>query len=166
METNINVMKEFKFYQDQKVIHWERLHFTVNAENYAQALIRAKEVSQEDVANFIDDTLDISHIENIDDTSSLMSLAENEGSATLETYNDKGVFLADNTKAKPQSSESYTISSVSLEDLQELGFDTSEVTNTAMEQLVRKMDISDAYWSNLEYTAEKIGLKKLKKVTQ
>lgn len=155
-------MKEFNFYQDQKVSLWNRFFFKVKAENYNKAVEIVKGIQNEDIFCVENDnTIQFSHSKRLDDTEEQLSLKDNNGNPTLELFNEQGEYIADNTNADPNGS--YEVVSISLEDLEELGFDTSEVTHTAMEQLVRKMDISDVYWSNLEYTAEKIGLKKLKK---
>lgn len=57
--------------------------------------------------------------------------------------------------------KSYEVVSVSLEDLQELGFNTSKVTNSDLQYIARKMDLSEMYWDKLECIAKAIGLKKI-----
>lgn len=156
-------MKKFKFYQDQKVTQWERLFFEVKAKNYPQAVQKIKQFRNEDIINFEDDTLKISHLERVDDTKELMTLSQNDCCSTLELFNEQGEFIADNTNAKPNGS--YEVVSVSIEDLQELGFDTSKVTILDLQHIARKMDLSEIYWDRLEYIAKQMGMKLTNKKT-
>lgn len=150
-------MKKFRFYQDQKVIKWERLFFEITAENTEQATAKVKELSNEDIANFNEKTIEIERIESLTDTGKIMGLGLNDGNPTLQTFNDNGQLIADNENTEPQGA--YEVASVSVEDLEQLGFDTTNIKNTTLQQIARKMVLSDTYWVNLEHTAKKVGLK-------
>ena len=53
--------------------------------------------------------------------------------------------------------ESFVITEVSREDLEEIGFDTSEVSDETMERLARKLGddyCEQLFWTSLEIMAE------------
>lgn len=50
-------MDNFRFYQDCKVTCWERDYFTVEAENYEEAVAIVRSWKCEDVTNIIDSRL-------------------------------------------------------------------------------------------------------------
>ena len=59
--------------------------------------------------------------------------------------------------------ESFVISEVSREDLEEIGFDTSEVSDETMEYLARKLGddyCEQLFWSSLEIIAEYLEIPK------
>ncbi len=61
--------------------------------------------------------------------------------------------------------ESFVISEVSREDLEELGFDTSEVSDETMEYLAKKLGndyCEQLFWTSLKITAEYMEIPKKK----
>ena len=59
--------------------------------------------------------------------------------------------------------ESFVISEVSREDLEEIGFNTSEVSDETMEYLARKLGddyCEQLFWSSLKITAEYLEIPK------
>lgn len=67
--------------------------------------------------------------------------------------------------------ESFVISEVSREDLEELGFDTSEVSDETMERLASKLGddyCEQLFWTSLDIIAEymEIPKKELKEVIE
>ena len=59
--------------------------------------------------------------------------------------------------------ESFVITSVSREDLKEIGFDTSEVSDETMEYLAKKLGndyCEQLFWSSLEIIAEYLEIPK------
>ena len=61
--------------------------------------------------------------------------------------------------------ESFVITEVSREDLEELGFDTSEVSDETMEYLAKKLGndyCEQLFWISLKITAEYMEIPKKK----
>ena len=61
--------------------------------------------------------------------------------------------------------ESFVISEVSREDLEEIGFDTSEVSDETMEYLAKKLGddyCEQLFWTSLEIIAEYLDIPKKK----
>ena len=61
--------------------------------------------------------------------------------------------------------ESFVISEVSREDLEELGYDTSEASDDTMEYLARKLGdnyCDQLFWTDLENMAEFLRIPKRK----
>ena len=59
--------------------------------------------------------------------------------------------------------ESFVITEVSREDLEEIGFDTSKVSDEAMERLARKLGddyCEQLFWTSLEIIAEYLEIPK------
>ena len=59
--------------------------------------------------------------------------------------------------------DSFVISEVSREDLEEVGFDTSEVSDTTMEYLAKKLGddyCEQLFWTSLKIIAEYMGIPK------
>ncbi len=151
-------MKEFNFYQDQKISLWNRLHFKVKAENYDKALEIVKAIQNEDILCIEDNNIiKFSHSERLDDTEEQLSLKDNNGNPTLELFNNEGELIADNSNDTIQSAE---VTALSIEDLEELGFDTTNITTQDLKNIAYKMDLSESFWTELEYRAETYGLKK------
>ena len=96
--------KEFEFYQDVKVIVWQRQHFRIEAEAIEEAREQAKRYTQFDVS--YEDDIDVDEIEWLHDTEELMIPEDNNGESTIEVYelddSGKGIMIADN--ASPDKS--------------------------------------------------------------
>ncbi len=151
-------MNEFNFYQDQKISLWKRLFFKVKAENYDKALEIVKAMKNEDVFCFEDgNIIQFSHAERLDDTEEQLSLKDNNGNPTLELFNEEGNHIADNSNDTIQSVE---VTALSVEDLEHLGFDTTNITTQDLKNIAYKMDLSESFWTELEYRTEIYGLKK------
>ena len=90
--------KEFEFYQDVKVIVWQRQHFRIEAEAIEEAREQAKRYTQFDVS--YEDDIDVDEIEWLHDTEELMIPEDNNGESTIEVYelddSGKGIMIADN----------------------------------------------------------------------
>ena len=59
--------------------------------------------------------------------------------------------------------DSFVISEVSREDLEEVGFDTSEVSDTTMEYLAMRLGndyCEQLFWTSLKIIAEYMGIPK------
>ena len=59
--------------------------------------------------------------------------------------------------------ESFVITEVSREDLEELGYDTSEVSDETMEYLAKKLAndyCEQLFWTSLDIIAEYMGIPK------
>jgi hypothetical protein len=59
--------------------------------------------------------------------------------------------------------ESFVITEVSREDLEEIGFDTSKVSDETMERLARKLGddyCEQLFWTSLEIIAEYLEIPK------
>ncbi|MBS9768669.1 MAG: hypothetical protein KGV44_14190 [Flavobacteriaceae bacterium] len=151
-------MEEFRFYQDQKCEQWERLYFTVKAENFEKAKEQLNGLYDDEICTDESKGICTANLEIIEGAVCLCSLGANEGKATLEIYDEQGNLLGSNLNAEPNGS--YAVTSLSVEDLQELGFDTTSVTNADIAEIARKMDLSDAFWTELEYRAKMYGLEK------
>ncbi len=151
-------MKEFDFYQDQKVSLWNRFFFKVKAENYDKAVEIVKGMRNEDIFCVEDnDTIQFSHSKRLDDTEEQLSLKDNNGNPTLELFNEQGNHIADNSNDTIQSVE---VTALSVEDLERLGFDTENLTTQDLTNIADKMDLSETFWIELEHRAEKYGLKR------
>lgn len=77
----------------------------------------------------------------------------------LPVQSDEGVL----TKEPTPRQEFFEITSLSRVDLEEVGFDTKEVTDETMERLARKMAddyVEEHFWLALEILAEMIGISK------
>lgn len=62
--------------------------------------------------------------------------------------------------------DEYPIASLSREDFEEKGWDTSKLDNSDMEYIARKMGesfIENQYWNDIEYFAERFGLPRKEK---
>lgn len=87
---------KYYFYQDRKIIGWERIHFCIEADNDQQAVERLAEIA-DDVTKH-DDT-EYFHISDRDflfnNIRDLM-IEENDGRATVETFDHRQHLLFDN----------------------------------------------------------------------
>ena len=90
-------MKKFNFYQDTKVITWERDHFTVEGESYEEAVSIVRSWNCKDVTGIIDDRLTLGESESLPEYSEPMSLEDNDGYATREIFNDDNDSILNNS---------------------------------------------------------------------
>lgn len=87
---------KYHFYQDRKIIGWERIHFCIEADNDQQAAERLAEIA-DDVTRH-DDTAYF-HISDRDfllDNIRDLTVEENDGQATIETFDRRQHLLFDN----------------------------------------------------------------------
>ena len=90
-------MNTFDFYQDRKVTCWERTHFSINADNYQQALEIIKSWGGEDVLCFEDNNrIIVTDGETLYETSKAISPIDNGGRPTIELFDNTGNKIADN----------------------------------------------------------------------
>ena len=89
-------MGKYKFYQDCKVTSWERDHFTVEADSYEEAVAIIRSWNCEDVSNIIDSRLCYGQWEALHDTSERMFPEDNNGSPTMEIFNQEGESIITN----------------------------------------------------------------------
>ena len=80
----------FRFYQDLKIVTWNRAEFTVDAETKEQAIekIKSLNLGNVDVCNIIDDDVDVIDNDILWDTQELLNVNENNGHPTIEVYDD------------------------------------------------------------------------------
>lgn len=76
-------MQTFDFYKDEKNTIWVRTKFSVEAENYKQALEKIKEVSNGDHSIIHDNQ---HYWEYLEETLEEMTPAQNEGQSTCEIH--------------------------------------------------------------------------------
>ena len=88
-------MATFDFYQDQHVKIWERVHFQIEADSKEEAIEKAKQYQNKDVAN----EFEIDSTEMLYDTEALL-VPQNNGIPTLEIYDDYGELICDNSIKK------------------------------------------------------------------
>lgn len=81
-------MAKFNFYQDRKVTSWERDTFTVEADNYREAVDIVKSWQGQDISAVSDERLRIDECRSLWETSENISPEENGGKATLIVYDD------------------------------------------------------------------------------
>lgn len=81
-------MAKFSFYQDRKVTSWERDTFTVEADNYREAVDIVKSWHGQDISSVSDERLRIDECRSLWETSENISPEENGGKATLIVYDD------------------------------------------------------------------------------
>lgn len=85
--------KTFNFYQDTKVVTWNRVEFTIDAETKEQAIEKMKSLNlgNVDVCSIIDDDVDVIENDILWDTQQLLAVDDNGGCATIEIYDiDRG----------------------------------------------------------------------------
>ena len=85
-------MEKFRFKQDVKVTVWVRQSFTIEADNKEDALEKAERFKTEDVTGEIDDV----ECETLWDTQELMSPKDNDGSCTIELYDEHNNLIGQN----------------------------------------------------------------------
>ena len=75
-------------------------------------------------------------------------------------------FISDSIPARTFSKESFSISCLSREDLEQKGFDTSDVDDKTMEKLASKLGddyCEQLFWDSLDIIAESMGIPKKSK---
>lgn len=102
-------MDNFRFYQDCKVTCWERDYFTVEAENYEEAVAIVRSWKCEDVTNIIDSRLHLERNEVLRDTSERIFPNENGGCPTMEIYNVDGLVVINDAPDLEQNLEHKSI---------------------------------------------------------
>ncbi len=90
-------MEKFHFYQDTKVITWERDHFTVKAKSYEEAVSIIRSWACRDVTSITDNRLTLGDSESLPEYSEPVSLNDNDGYATREIFNDNDDSIINNS---------------------------------------------------------------------
>ena len=81
-------MKYFDFYKDEKVTIWERMRFSVIAENRKAAVERVKQLSK---TSFVEsDDLQINSYEILSETIKALTVEDNQGAPTVKYFEDNG----------------------------------------------------------------------------
>lgn len=80
--------KRFKFFQDRKVTIWNRVEFTINAENKEKAMEKmvAINLGNVDVCSLIDDDVEVDVSDSLWDTQEIVNVSDNNGHPTIEVY--------------------------------------------------------------------------------
>lgn len=94
-------MAKFNFYQDRKVTSWERDTFTVEADNYREAVDIVKSWQGQDISAVSDERLQIDESRSLWETSENISPEENGGKATLIVYDDYDAEVMANGRTLP-----------------------------------------------------------------
>lgn len=83
--------KTFNFYQDLKIVTWNRVEFTIDAETKEQAIEKMKSLNlgNVDVCSIIDDDVDVIENDILWDTQDLLKVHENDGHPTIEVYENE-----------------------------------------------------------------------------
>lgn len=81
-------MAKFKFYQDLKIVTWNRVDFEVEAETKEEAIEKMRELDLDmvDVCSIIDDSINVTNSDIIWDCQELMHTSKNDGYPTIEVY--------------------------------------------------------------------------------
>jgi hypothetical protein len=88
----IRIMATFDFYQDQHVKIWERVHFQIEADSKEEAIEKAKQYKDKDVAfEFETDSTEMLY-----NTEEVLE-PQNDGEPTLQIYDDYGKLICDNS---------------------------------------------------------------------
>ena len=78
-------MKNFNFYRDEKATMWRRAKFSIQAENYDEA-IKKVQTMEENTDNYLDVDFDW---EDLLDTTDYLTPEENGGNPTIEVYEEE-----------------------------------------------------------------------------
>ena len=81
-------MATYQFYQDKKVIIWERTYFTVEAESQNEADQIIKDQEGDQIDHMIN--IEVGGSEMLFDTSEDIRMEDNRGFSTLEIYRNNG----------------------------------------------------------------------------
>lgn len=81
-------MAKFKFYQDLKIVTWNRVDFEVEAETKEEAIEKMRELDLDmvDVCSIMDDSINVTNSDIIWDCQELMHTSQNDGYPTIEVY--------------------------------------------------------------------------------
>ncbi|MCS2651959.1 hypothetical protein NXV35_11085 [Bacteroides faecis] len=96
-------MEKFNFYQDCKVTSWERDTFTVEANNYEEAVAIVRSWKGEDILGITDSRLCHESWQSLPDTSEYLSPEENNGQPTIEIFDQSGNSIITNVPETIQS---------------------------------------------------------------
>lgn len=89
--------RSFEFYQDIKLIVWNRQHFSIRADTEEEAIKQVERYKTSDVTGDIHEV----EIEVLAETEEMMDLSDNDGQSTIQLYLDvkgkgKDKFLGSN----------------------------------------------------------------------
>ena len=84
-------MPQYNFYQDRKIIIWERSHYTVEAKTETEA----KKIVENQQINYTGNMTGIveGKRQMLTDTTEIITMEDNCGFATIENYYDNGAQL-------------------------------------------------------------------------
>lgn len=87
---------KYYFYQDRKIIGWERIHFCIEADNNRQAAERLAEIADDVTKHDTTEHFRISDRDFLLDNIRDLTIEENDGRATIETFDRRQRLLFDN----------------------------------------------------------------------
>ena len=87
---------KYYFYQERKVIGWERIHFCIEADSPQAAAERLAEIGDNVVMHDTTEDFSVSDRDFLLDNMRDVTVKENNGKATIETYDSEGHLLFDN----------------------------------------------------------------------
>jgi hypothetical protein len=84
-------MAKFKFYQDLKIVTWNRVDFEVEASTREEAIEKMKsmQLDKVDVCSVINDNIDVIESDILWDTQEHLKVHENSGHPTIEVYENE-----------------------------------------------------------------------------
>lgn len=87
---------KYYFYQDRKIIGWERIHFCIEADDDRQAAERLAEVADDVTAHDGTEHFGVSDRDFLLDNFRDLTVEENRGQATVETCDERQRLLFNN----------------------------------------------------------------------
>lgn len=93
-------MATFNFYQDQKHTVWDRHRFSVEADDYEEAIAKVCSIKDRLIIESVDDGdgITFDSCETLYDTMEHLSPEDNGGCSTLEMFNENGNETASNAE--------------------------------------------------------------------
>ena len=87
---------KYYFYQVRKIIGWDRIRFCIEADNDRQAAERLAKVADDVTAHDSTEHFSISDRDFLLDSISDLTVEENDGQATIETFDERQRLLFNN----------------------------------------------------------------------
>lgn len=87
---------KYYFHQERKVIGWERIHFCIEADSPQAAAEYIAEIGDNVIMHDTTEQFSVSDRDFLLDNMRDVTVEENNGKATIETYDSEGRLLFDN----------------------------------------------------------------------